>query len=184
MIDALEHCSPEVRLVFAGSGAFQPELERRARERGCSERVHFLPSRPREELAEVMSALDALVLPSWTTARWKEQFGRVIVEAHACSIPVIGSTSGAIPDVVGRGGLVFSERDPRDLAGAIEALRRDPVERAAMGRVGRRQAQEMYSWQQVASRMSDLYRQLMHRPSSPAAPPAVPSPSRPVQARG
>jgi glycosyltransferase involved in cell wall biosynthesis len=48
-----------------------------------------------------------------------EQFGRVIIEAQACETPVIGSDSGAIPEVVGRGGLIFKERDARSLASAI-----------------------------------------------------------------
>lgn len=170
MVDALDHLSPEVSLVFAGGGALREELEGRAQAAGHGGRVHFLPARPQEGLAEVMSALDTLVLPSWTTPSWKEQFGRVIIEAHACGVPVIGSSSGAIPDVVGRGGLVFTERDPRDLASAVEALRREPVERTAMGRLGRRQAGELYSWGCVAAHMADVYCRLTGGHIMPAVP--------------
>ncbi len=66
-----------------------------------------------------MNAIDVFVLPSRTTPRWKEQFGRVIIEAQACGTPVIGSDSGAIPEVVGKGGWIVPERDPPGLANAL-----------------------------------------------------------------
>ena len=78
------------------------------------------------ELPQVMNALDTLVLPSRTTPRWKEQFGRVIIEAQACERPVVGSASGAIPEVIGEAGLVFPERDAKALAGALLELPRGP----------------------------------------------------------
>jgi glycosyltransferase involved in cell wall biosynthesis len=89
-----------------------------------------------------MNALDVLVLPSRTTESWKEQFGRVIIEAHACQTPVIGSSSGAIPDVVGAGGMVVPERDPSALAAAMMQMASSPEQRAEMGRHGRAQVEE------------------------------------------
>ena len=51
------------------------------------------------------------MLPSLTRPNWKEQFGRVLIEAMASGVPVIGSDSGAIPDVIGQAGLIFPEGD-------------------------------------------------------------------------
>jgi len=48
-----------------------------------------------------MNSLDVLVLPSRSRSFWKEQFGRVLIEAMACGVPVIGSSSGEIPNVIG-----------------------------------------------------------------------------------
>ena len=65
-------------------------------------------------MAAGYAQLDVLVLPSHTTPTWKEQFGRVIVEALWCGVPVVGSDSGEIPwliELTG-GGLVFPEGDP------------------------------------------------------------------------
>lgn len=157
MVEALAWCPQDVHLLFVGSGDFQPALEARVREMNKTEQVQFLPGRPQSELPEVMNALDVLVLPSRTTPRWKEQFGRVIIEANACQIPVIGSDSGAIPDVVGEGGLIVPERDAQALAQAIRQLQSDPERCRRMGIIGRRQAEEHYTWERVAQRMRDIY---------------------------
>jgi glycosyltransferase involved in cell wall biosynthesis len=157
MIDALADCPSDVNLVFVGSGPLQPELERRVREAKRGANVRFLANRERGQLPEIMSALDVLLLPSRTTPRWKEQFGRVIIEAHACKTPVIGSDSGAIPAVIGLGGLVVPEQNPAALAAAICKLRNDPQLRDRMGTIGRRQTEEHYSWQKVADLMRDIY---------------------------
>ena len=119
MIAALPFLPDDVQMVFVGGGACQPQLEAQARELGKEGQVRYLPARPLEELPEVMNAFDVFVLPSRTVPSWKEQFGRVIIEAQACETPVIGSDSGAIPEVVGAGGLIFPERNPQALAAAI-----------------------------------------------------------------
>lgn len=157
MVDALALCPPDVSLLFLGSGVYQPSLERQVAETGLGGRVRFLPPRAMEGLPQVMNALDALVLPSRTTPRWKEQFGRVIIEAQACETPVVGSDSGAIPEVIGEAGLVFPERDARALAAALVALRDDPRRAAEMGRIGRRRVEENYAWARVAERMREIY---------------------------
>ncbi len=161
MVAALAYCPPEVNLIFAGSGPFQPALQQQAAALGIAERVKFLPSRPQDELPQVMNALDTLVLPSRTTPRWKEQFGRVIIEAQACGIPVIGSNSGAIPSVVGEGGLIFPEGDAPALASAILALHSDPQMARERGSMGRRQVEENYTWARVAEQMWEIYQKTL-----------------------
>ncbi len=161
MVDALALCPPDVSLLFLGSGPYLLALEQKVQEAGLTDRVRFLPRRPLEELPQVMNALDAFILPSRTTPRWKEQFGRVIIEAHACETPVIGSSSGAIPEVIGDAGLVFAERDPKALAAAIMELYADPEQAREMGRIGRRQAETRYTWERVAAQMRDIYHQVL-----------------------
>jgi len=163
IIEALKDCPPEVNVVFAGSGPFQAQLERLVSLRNLGARVRFLSNRGREELPEVMSALDVLLLPSRTTSSWKEQFGRVIIEAHACGTPVIGSDSGAIPAVVGDGGLIVPEQNPAALAAAIAKLSLEPMLCAQMAAAGRRQTKQHYSWQQVAAVMRKIYLSLPPR---------------------
>lgn len=158
-VDSLAYCPEGVEAVFVGAGEYQPALEQRLREMGRTGQVRFITERKLEELPEVMNALDALVLPSRTVPSWKEQFGRVIIEAHACGTPVIGSDSGAIPDVIGAGGLVFPERNARALADAIAELKSDPAKRDQLGENGRIQVMENYTWEWVAARMRDVYQQ-------------------------
>lgn len=156
-VEAVATCPRDVTLVFVGGGIFQPALEARIAELGLGERVRFLPPRPMKELPEAMNAMDVLLLPSRTTRTWKEQFGRVIIEAQACGVPVIGSDSGGIPEVVGEGGLIVPEQNPQALAAAITKLRDNPALVIELGERGRMQVKERYTWVRVAEQMRDVY---------------------------
>ena len=164
LVDALEFCPPTLGLLLVGAGPLRARLEQRACELGKESQLVFEAARPLQELPAIMNALDVLVLPSRTTPSWKEQFGRVIIEAYACGVPVLGSDSGAIPDVVGAGGLIFPEGDARALAAALVSLQSDPVRRAEMGRTGFRLANEQYTWQHVAETMRGIYERVMAIP--------------------
>jgi glycosyltransferase involved in cell wall biosynthesis len=104
--------------------------------------------------------LDLFVLPSRTTASWKEQFGRVLVEAMACGVPVIGSTSGEIPHVMGDSGLLFAEDDLAALVGHLQRLMANHTERMALGKAGRQRALTHFSMVSVAERTVAVYQQL------------------------
>jgi len=164
LIDALSLCPERVNLVLVGSGVAQPLLQARAERLGIGARVRFLGNRPLEQLPRVMNALDVLVLPSRTTARWKEQFGRVIIEAQACAVPVIGSISGAIPEVIANAGRIVPERDPAALAAAISELAHNPSLARQLGDAGRERVEQSYTWQRVAERMADIYRSVVEAP--------------------
>jgi glycosyltransferase involved in cell wall biosynthesis len=160
LLEAAALCPSPVNLLFVGSGPLLPMLQSRSRELGIEARTHFMPACPAAELPRIMNALDVLALPSRTTPRWKEQFGRVLIEAGACGIPVIGSDSGAIPDVVGSAGLIVPERNPAALAKAITSLHQCPERRRQMGEQGRHMAETRYSWRKVAEQMANIYREL------------------------
>lgn len=157
LVEALVHCPESVSLLIVGDGPLRPLLEQRVRELRLESRVRLIPGRPLQELPNVMNALDVLALPSRTTARWKEQFGRVIIEAHACGVPVLGSDSGAIPEVVGAGGVIVPEQNPGALARALRELQGDPARARALGEAGRRQVLAGCTWEQVAQRMRSIY---------------------------
>jgi glycosyltransferase involved in cell wall biosynthesis len=163
MVEALTSCPSDINLLFVGSGPFEDALKSRVQELNKVDQVRFLPAQPLEELPAIMNALDVLVLPSRTTESWKEQFGRVIIEAHACQTPVIGSDSGAIPDVIGSGGLVVPERNPAALGAAITQLASNAAQRAEMGRNGRAQVEEHYTWERVAKQMYGIYSVLLEK---------------------
>ena len=155
---------PPSRAVLVGSGPFEAELRAQIAELGLGARVQLLPARGREELAQLMGALDALVLPSRTTPRWKEQFGRVIIEAGACGVPVVGSSSGAIPDVVGEAGLVFAEGNATQLAQKLEWLAAHPEGARQMGARGRQVVEQKYTWTRVAQAMARIYSEALDTP--------------------
>ncbi len=117
----------------------------------------------RSELPAFYNAVDVLVLPSLTTSNWKEQFGRVIVEAQACGTPVVGSDSGAIPEVIGGKGLVFPEGDSGALADCLQKLRNNPALSSELSLAGGRHAAERYSWEAIAAEMREIYLGLAER---------------------
>jgi glycosyltransferase involved in cell wall biosynthesis len=157
-IAAIAQCPLTVSGLLVGSGDYEPALRKQIATLGLEQRIRIVSELPPKELTPVMNAIDALVLPSRTVPTWKEQFGRVIIEAHACGTPVIGSDSGAIPEVIGDGGLVFREGDVVDLARSIQELAADPERALQLGKYGLRQVREQYTWQKVAERMGLIYK--------------------------
>ena len=161
LVEAVARCPADVSLVLVGSGDLEAELRAQADRLGLGSRVRVMPAVPQGRLPPLMNAFDVLALPSRTLARWKEQFGRVLIEAHACGTPVIGSDSGAIPDVVGMGGMVVPEGDVGALASAIQSLRGDVGRRRRMGDLGHAAVHERYTWERVSARMHDIYRRVL-----------------------
>jgi glycosyltransferase involved in cell wall biosynthesis len=157
MVDALPFCPPEINLLFVGAGEYSTALTERSAQLKVSHRVRIEGARALHELPEIMNAIDVLVLPSRTTPSWKEQFGRVIIEAHSCGTAVAGSSSGAIPEVVGDGGIVFPERNPELLGKALCGLNANRLATQAMGERGRIAVKERFTWQRVAQRMDAIY---------------------------
>jgi glycosyltransferase involved in cell wall biosynthesis len=92
------------------------------------------------------------VLPSLTRRNWKEQFGRVLVEAMACGVPVIGSDSGAIPEVIGEAGLIVPEGDIQALADALRAIMWDVGVQRKLGKMGRERVLERFTQKEIAAR--------------------------------
>lgn len=158
-IDALSRTSKRVGLAILGEGPARPELEAQASKLGVGDRVRFLPWGPPEQVAEFIAAADAIILLTRTMPRVKEQFGRVIIEAHACGVPVIGSTCGAIPDVVGAGGWIIPERDANRLAALLDELAGDRLRLEAAGAAGERQVSDRFSFDAIARILADGWKQ-------------------------
>lgn len=173
VLDAMARCRSPVRFVLLGEGPQKPQLEARAQALGLAERVRFLPPCPPDGVARLISALDVLVLPSRTTRTWKEQFGRVIMEAHACGVPVLGSSSGSIPSVVGNGGWIVPEGDVEALARSLDHLAAAPGEVAAAGARGQHAACNRFAFSAVATALGDAWiKGVAARAARRAAPPA------------
>lgn len=151
------------RLLVCGSGRERARLERRAHELGIADLVEWQPAVAPEQVPGVMHRLDALVLPSRSTPRWQEQFGRVLIEAMASGVPVAGSTCGEIPNVIGRDDLVFPEGDAEALARILERLMRDRGYWEEARAYGLARVREHFTMERVAERLVELWLQVLSR---------------------
>lgn len=161
------------RLLVVGDGSYRKEFERRMNASGLLGRVHFTGAINYDLVPPYLHQMDLLVIPTETTGRIREQFGRVIVEAMASGVPVIGSTCGAIPEVIANAGLVVPEGDARFLAAAVRRLLADKALRHHLVRAGQTRVEKNYSWNQVAMQTYELYQRVLRERNS-----SVPSTDR------
>jgi glycosyltransferase involved in cell wall biosynthesis len=149
-------------LLILGDGPDRPRLMALADHLKIADRVQFLGHRPSTETPAFYRKLDLLVLPSVSRPNWIEQFGRVLVEAMACGVPVVGSDCGELPNVIGDAGLVFPERDALALRAAIESLAADPARRAELAARGRARVLDRFTQAQVAAATYRVYQEMMY----------------------
>lgn len=161
LLRALGGLGGQWRLQVVGSGPYRSTLEALSIELGIADRVEWIGQVASTEAPAVLSALDVLVLPSLTRANWKEQFGRVLIEAMACGVPVIGSSSGEIPNLIGEAGIVFAEGDADALRSSLHQLAGQPRLRSVLGQKGRQRVLERFTQAQIAAETYTVYRQLM-----------------------
>jgi glycosyltransferase involved in cell wall biosynthesis len=144
LLAAVRELEAPVELLLIGDGELRARLEGQPIP---GSKVRVLDGLTHDRMASGYAQLDVLVLPSRTTPTWKEQFGRVIVEALWCGVPVVGSDSGEIPwliELTG-GGLTFPEGDRAALAARLSELRAAPEQRRRLTRIGRAAVERLFS---------------------------------------
>lgn len=144
-----------VTLRVAGAGPDEERLHSRAAEL-LGERAQFVGSLTQGQLPDFYQGIDLLSVPSIPTPGWREQFGRVVVEAMACGVPVVASETGALPDVVGDAGVLVPPGDAKALREALRSLLEDPARRQDLARRGLARARRS-SWAEVARGYRGLY---------------------------
>jgi glycosyltransferase involved in cell wall biosynthesis len=164
LIDAVDQLTRSgrqlpVRLLIIGDGPYRSEIVHYAKKlRGI---VQFVGALPLAQIAQQLHQIDVLVLPSLSTPVWKEQFGRVLIEAMACGVPVVGSDSGAIPEVIGEAGLVFPEGNGAALADCLRRLIASPELRESLVERGHARVRAHYTQEHIARQTIDLYRRIL-----------------------
>jgi glycosyltransferase involved in cell wall biosynthesis len=149
------------RVDLIGGGPAQARLIDLARSLGIADRVRFLPWVSSAHIADVYRSFDVLVLPSRSKPNWIEQFGRVLVEAMACGVPVVGSTCGEIPNVIGDAGLIFPEGDTAALRARLQRLHDQPDFRTDLAQRGRQRVLDHFTQAQIARKTYTVYQQVM-----------------------
>jgi len=142
---------------IAGGGEEEAELRLWSRVPELQSRLQYVGLLASDQMWDFYHRIDLFALPSMTTPQWCEQFGHVLAEAMACGVPVIGSSSGAIPEVVGDCGVIVEENNPTALAEAIRALADDPGRRATFVERGLRRFQQEYSYKAYAAKVAAAF---------------------------
>jgi glycosyltransferase involved in cell wall biosynthesis len=160
LLEAMRRLAEEDRPfqgLIVGGGPAEAEIRAQVAALGLGSRVRMAPAAPHDVVARYYNCLDVAVVPSRTTPGWKEQFGRVLIEAMACGVPVVGSDSGAIPEVIAaaRGGLTFPEGNAGQLATRLRRLLNDPSLRRELGETGRTAVARLYGYEPVAACLRD-----------------------------
>jgi glycosyltransferase involved in cell wall biosynthesis len=140
------------RLLCIGGGPLEGEV------RAAGARIEV--AHTLEDLAATFERMAVLAIPSLTTPAWKEQFGRVAVEAMAAGLPVVAYDSGALPEVIGSAGRLAREGDRDALVREIERLLDHPD---GLGERGRARAWQHYRWSTVAEQMAGMYQEALAR---------------------
>jgi len=151
----------EVQVRLLGSGPEKEQLSGLARSLGIANRVTFDEQIPSSAVPAYMTRLHALVLPSRTQPNWVEQFGRVLTEAMASGVPVVGSDSGEIPNVIGDAGLVFPEGNVEALRAHLRSLMTDADLWADLSQRGKARVLARYTQARVAVETVRTYREVL-----------------------
>ncbi len=155
LLRALENTQSPWRALFVGAGPLENWLRAWCARRGDQARVVTGVGHAR--VPAYLNAMDLLCAPSQTIPRWREQLGRMLIEAFASGVPVIASDSGEIPFVAEGAGIVAPEADADAWQATIERVLGDPGERRRLSAAGLDRAAEVYAWPRVAQRHWELF---------------------------
>jgi glycosyltransferase involved in cell wall biosynthesis len=147
------------RAIFVGSGPLESELRKWAGHYG--DRVRIETGVAHADVAEHLNAMDLLCAPSQTTTRWREQFGRMLIEALSCGVPVIASDSGEIPDVLADAGVVVGEGDEQAWMRTLRDLLDDTVRLGRLSCRGRQMAVERFAWHVIARQHLEFFNEIV-----------------------
>jgi len=153
---------PDARLTVLGRLRESP-AKAALEAHGLSNAVEFVSGLDPADVAVLYRRAHVLAAPSLF-----EGFGFPAAEAMACGTPVVVSDGGALPEIVGDGGLVTPKKNPEALAEALLGVLNDPAERARLSTAGRRRAVGAFRWEAHAQAAANLYRQAMADAHYPA----------------
>jgi len=158
LMQALGQLAIPWRALWVGGGPELPSLQ--AFSAAHPGRVSIAMGVAHAEMPAYLNAMDVLCAPSQTTAAWREQFGRMLIEAMACGVPVLASRSGEMPHVLGDAGLLLPEDDAAAWAATLTRVIADPGLRRDLADRGLRRARTEFAWPVVARRHLEFFDEL------------------------
>ncbi|MCJ7546687.1 MAG: glycosyltransferase family 4 protein, partial [Deltaproteobacteria bacterium] len=142
---------PQAHFLMAGDGPLKDELRKKGR--GVTY-LHILGFR--EDIADCIAALDILLIPSLN-----DGFNLVAVEAMASSKPIVATSVGGLPEVIGNGGILIKSGDTTRMAKEAIKLLNSPGLRTEIGARGRKRVEALFSWDISLQKTLALYHQVL-----------------------
>jgi glycosyltransferase involved in cell wall biosynthesis len=161
LLKAVSRIKDKFNLLLIGDGELRNTITIEGRRLGISDNIRVVDSIPSLQVPNYLNCMDCLVLPSRTTRKWKEQFGRVLTESMSCEVPVIGSDSGEIPNVLGDCGLIFKEGSVEGLSSKIMLLINDINLRMELAKKGRQRVLDNFTQEIVARETYKVYQKMI-----------------------
>ena len=146
----------DVSVTVVGEPKKDGDLVKLIRRLGIGHCIHFTGRISNGEFVRQYARATAAVVPSVY-----EGFGLPVGEAMACGVPVISTTGGALPEVVGDAGVLVKPADSRALAGAIRDLLNNPMRAKELGMAGYRRVHKHFTWQKAAEKTVSAYREVI-----------------------
>jgi len=151
-----------VRILLAGQGAQKLNLQKTTQLLGLSGNIIFLNFIENTELNRYYKLADVFVMPSMTTITWEDQFPFAVVEAMASGLPVVVSSSGGMPELVGDAGKIFSQGNYRELARHLYEILIDDRLRETMAIKSRQRAEEMFDNKKNSMKIDGIFQKILY----------------------
>jgi glycosyltransferase involved in cell wall biosynthesis len=152
-VDQLRHEIPDLELVVLGRPKDNGPTARLLHQSGLHSHVRFVHGLSTEELVEKYAGSSLAVVPSLY-----EGFGLPVAEAMACAVPVLATSAGGLPEVVGNAGCIVPPADSSAMAAVIRSLFNNPESLESLGRAGRQRMLTRFTWKRAAEETVDVYR--------------------------
>jgi glycosyltransferase involved in cell wall biosynthesis len=159
LMAALDAVSTPWRAFFVGGGPMDNEL--RTWSSRHADRVRIVPAVTHDRVPDYLNAFDLLCAPSRTTPTWREIFGRMIIEAFACRVPVLSSDSGELPSVIADAGMIVAEDSVAVWTRALELLLSSPEMRDDFAARGFERVHRHFTWSAIAQKHLEFFGRLL-----------------------
>ncbi len=157
-VHELQSLVPDINVTVLGKPRKNGPTARLIPALGLQSRVNFVTGLSTRELCQEYAKSQMAVVPSLY-----EGFGLPAAEAMACGLPLISTTGGALPEVVGDAGLLVPPADAGALAREMRRLFSDPLQRRELGNKGRRRMEQYFSWKRSAEKTVQVYTEALGR---------------------
>ncbi len=147
----------DIRLIVVGTPKKNGRILRLVEKLGIQGVVKFTGRITDEEFVRQYAKATVAVIPSVY-----EGFGLPAGEAMACGVPVISTTGGALPEVVGDAGILVPPADPTALADAIRKVLTEPALAKKLSTAGYQRVQNHLTWQAAAQKTVDAYKRVIN----------------------